>query len=142
MSTTVTSRRRWIVCATLPLVLIMGFGCKAYSGAGRDWVNNWGPASVAYEWLLMLLLFAVVPGRKFIRRIAVTVFVATCVIEFLQLYQPAWLQAVRATWLGRMILGTTFNWWDFPAYLMGCVSGVLLLHAVCRLAGETHEPAS
>lgn len=134
--------RRLIACGLLPVVVAAGLVCKAYSGPGRDIVNNWGPASVAYEWLLMLLLFIVIPRREFIKRIAIIVFLLTCAIEFLQLYQPVWLQSVRATWLGRMILGTTFQWWDFPAYLVGCVLGFYILSAICRITDTAPQPGS
>ncbi len=43
----------------------------------------------------------------------------TCVIEFLQLWHPSWLQTIRATRPGRLVLGTHFSWWDFPAYFVG-----------------------
>ncbi len=132
------TRRRAITLALVPIVIAFGFACKFYRGPGSDWVNNWGPASAAYEWLWMLLVFALIPKRSFIVRIAVGVFVATCAVEFLQLWQPAWLQQVRSTLPGRFVLGTTFSWWDFPAYVVGSVTGALGLLTICR----TTEPTS
>lgn len=40
-------------------------------------------------------------------------------VEFSQLYHAPWLDAVRATLPGRLVLGNTFNWPDLPAYLLG-----------------------
>ncbi|MEZ6133131.1 MAG: DUF2809 domain-containing protein [Planctomycetaceae bacterium] len=125
-------RHRWKACALIPVVIVIGLGCKRYSGPGSDWVNNWGPASVAYEWMLMLLAFVIIPRRTAIVRIAVGVFMVTCLIEFLQLWKPEWLQTIRATVPGRLILGTTFSWWDFPAYLVGCLTGIFLLRSVAK----------
>ena len=126
------TRRRMIAIGLLPFVVAFGFGCKYYRGPGSDWVNNWGPASAAYEWLWMLIVFALIPRRTAITRIAFGVFAATCAVEFLQLWQPAWLQQIRSTLPGKFVLGTTFSWWDFPAYLVGSIVGAWMLYSICR----------
>ncbi|MEI6176385.1 MAG: DUF2809 domain-containing protein [Verrucomicrobiota bacterium] len=40
-------------------------------------------------------------------------------IEFSQLYHGPWIDAMRATLPGRLVLGSTFNWPDLPAYALG-----------------------
>lgn len=45
-------------------------------------------------------------------------------IEFSQIYHAPWIDALRATLPGRLILGSTFNWPDLPAYLLGIVLSV------------------
>jgi glycopeptide antibiotics resistance protein len=89
---------------------------------------------VAYEifWIL-LVLFIYPPANR--RLSAIGVCLATCAIEFLQLYQPPWLQAIRATLPGRLILGTDFIWSDFPVYVLGCYLGWLWTKALDRLLG-------
>ena len=52
-------------------------------------------------------------------------------IEFLQLYHAHWIDEIRSTRLGRMVLGTTFNSPDLLAYLIGIALGVLA-ERVCR----------
>lgn len=125
----------------VPFVVAIGLGCKYYSGPGRDWVNNWGPASVAYELLFMLLGFALVPRRTAIARIALVVFIATCLIEFSQLWRVEWLLAVRQNLFGRLLLGSSFSWWDFPAYAVGCLTGLPLLHAICNFGIRQNNQA-
>lgn len=116
------------IILALPAVTALGLAMKFYRGPGDWWVNNWGPASVAYEIFFMLLVFLIVPRRGAITPIAVGVCAATCVLEVLQLWQPPWLQAVRSRFLGKMLLGDSFSWWDLPAYAIGCILGWLLLH--------------
>ena len=123
--------RLWIILA-LPAVTALGLAMKLYPGPGAWWVNNWGPASVAYEMFFMLLVFLIVPRRGAITPIAVGVCAATCVLEVLQLWKPPWLQAVRSKFLGKMLLGDSFSWWDLPAYPIGCILGWLLLHWFLR----------
>jgi len=40
-------------------------------------------------------------------------------VEFSQLYHAPWIDAIRATPPGRLVLGSTFNWPDLPAYVLG-----------------------
>lgn len=37
---------------------------------------------------------------------------------------------IRNTWLGRTLIGTSFVWWDFPYYLLGCLLGWLYLRTL------------
>lgn len=113
------------------LVIPLTFALKYYSGPGEWWLNNWG-SSFGYEIFFMLLVFMIVPRRSAIMTIAISVCLVTCALEFMQLWQPAWLQSIRATFLGRGLLGTTFQWWDLPAYPLGCTLGWILLHMLCR----------
>jgi len=133
------------VLSALVAVTALGFAAKFYPGPGRWWVNDWGPASVAYEVFFMLLAFLVVPRRGAITPIAVGVCAATCLLEFAQLCHPAWLEPFRSTLLGGALLGTSFSWWDLPAYPIGCLAGWLLLRWLlpmpeARLAETRDEP--
>lgn len=71
--------------------------------------------------------FAIAKPRVSAFRLAGCVFLITCALEFLQAWHPAWLEAIRRTLPGRLILGTTFDWLDFPPYAVG---GVLAWAAV------------
>ncbi|NQX03098.1 DUF2809 domain-containing protein [bacterium] len=44
-------------------------------------------------------------------------------VEFSQLYHAPWIDAVRATRPGHLVLGSTFNWPDLPAYAAGVALG-------------------
>jgi hypothetical protein len=45
-------------------------------------------------------------------------------VEFSQIYHAPWIDRIRSYALGKMILGTTFFWWDQVAYTVGI--GVLV----------------
>lgn len=55
--------------------------------------------------------------------IAGAVLVATCGIEFLQLWHPPVLEWARSTFVGRTILGNFFSWDDIPYYFVGSAAG-------------------
>ena len=123
-------KRKWIFAA-LFIVTPAGFLFKRYSGPGHDWFNNYG-AGVMYEIFWCLLIFFFRPRKEAAAKIAVAVFLITCLLEILQLWQPAFLQRLRSTFLGSALLGTTFVWWDFPHYLLGCLIAFLLMRAISK----------
>jgi hypothetical protein len=120
-------RRRAL--GVLLLIGPLGVWFAEYAGPGRWWFNN-GIASVCYELFFILIAFLVWPGRGAVRRVPVIVCLATIALEFLQLWQPAFLQTVRATWAGQAVLGNAFAWSDLPAYPLGCLLGWLLLRRI------------
>jgi Protein of unknown function (DUF2809) len=82
-------------------------------------------AGCVFYAILWVLVGAFLYPRANRRSIVIWVFLGTCSIEFLKLYQPPWFQAIRGTLPGRLILGTTFDWYNFPIYLFGCYLGWL-----------------
>jgi uncharacterized membrane protein YGL010W len=71
-------------------------------------------------WILAVLFFS---PRSSIVKVAIAVCLAGWAIEFLQLWQPPFLQAMRATLPGRLILGNTFTLTDLPQYPIGSLVG-------------------
>ena len=124
---TMTKRLRIAATVAIVAVALLSLAAKFYRGPGDEWVNNWGPASVGYVLFFCLVALWLFPRRSMIPAIVVLVFALTCLVEFLQLYQPPWLQTMRATFLGRMVLGTSFSWWDFSAYICGAIAAWFLL---------------
>jgi len=122
-------RTRLKTLLLLCIVVPAGFGFKWYKGPERWWFNDYG-AAVMYEIFWCLLVFLAWPRRKEAGRIAFLVLAATCILEFMQLWQPSFLQIIRTTFLGASLIGTTFVWWDFPHYVLGCFIGWLLLRSI------------
>ena len=56
--------------------------------------------------------------------IALVSITFACSIEFLQLYHAPWIDSLRATLPGRLILGSTFNAPDLLAYALGILLAV------------------
>ena len=121
-------RRRLL--SGLLITTVLGFAAKIYQGPGQAWLNYYG-AGVFYEIFWILTAFFAWPNRGKIPEIAVGVFSATSLLEFLQLWHPWLLEQIRATFLGRTLIGTTFSWWDFPHYVLGCGIGGLWLRWTC-----------
>ena len=60
-------------------------------------------------------------------KVVLWVLALTCTLEVLQLWHPAWLEAIRRTLPGRLVLGTTFDPFDFPPYFAGAAIALPLL---------------
>ncbi len=50
----------------------------------------------------------------------------SCAVEFSQLYQSPWLDSLRNTLAGQLILGRGFAWNDLAAYAVGIFTGWVL----------------
>ena len=98
-------RRGWAALSLL-IFFPLGFSTKLYTGPAAGWVNN-SLGGVFYEvfWCLLALL---VWRRATPWKIAAAVFAATCLLEFLQLWHPPFLEAVRGAFVVRTVLVTTF----------------------------------
>ena len=58
-------------------------------------------------------------------RAGIFAFVFSCLVEFSQLYHAAWIESVRDTLPGRLVLGRGFSWADIGAYAVGIVIACL-----------------
>jgi hypothetical protein len=130
---------RWWLLLSLAFIVPFGLATKFYPGVGQAWLND-AFGGIPYEIFWMLAIALIWPQLR-PGKIAVIVFTTTCWLEFLQLWQPGWLQGVRATLPGRLVLGNSFTWSDFPYYAIGCVVGWLWLRWLSRQR-PTHRQGS
>ena len=117
---------------SLLVVISIGFAFKFYTGPVRWWFNNYG-AGLFYEIFWILLVFLILPKERLVHKIPLWVFIITCILEILQLWNPWVLQAIRSSFIGRALIGTTFAWLDFVHYAVGCFFGWLWLRWLVRL---------
>ncbi len=132
----VRSQRRWeriviviALCALVPLGLWVKYHVSGYF---QVWCRDYG-AAILYEIFWVFFLRFTSPKTS-PRKIALTVFILTCSLEFLQLWRPPWLQWLRSTFLGAAFLGTDFDRWDFLYYALGSMAGYFLLEKAIALA--------
>lgn len=123
---------KYRIALLISMLIIVPLGyIVRFHGAAPEWLNDLF-GSIAYEIFWILLVAFLFPKASPLWA-AVGVCLATCVIEFLQLWQPPFLQAIRATLPGRLILGNTFNWSDFPAYFIGSFLGWVWMRSFFQL---------
>jgi hypothetical protein len=64
--------------------------------------------------------------NKPIKFIAIASLLFSYAIEILQVYKAPWIDSIRPTLFGRLVLGSTFNWGDMLSYTIGVGLGVLV----------------
>jgi glycopeptide antibiotics resistance protein len=103
------------------ILIPVGYTVRFSQITGLGWfVDMFG--SIAYEIFWIFLVAFLYPKASPLWT-AIGVCLATCMIEFLQLVQTPFLQALRATLPGRLVLGNTFLWSDFISYFLGSFLG-------------------
>jgi hypothetical protein len=112
------------------IIVIVPTGYLIRFAETGGWISDF-LGSVAYEMFWIALVALLCPKLSPLW-IAIGVFFVTCGLEFLQLWQPAWLQAVRATLPGRLVLGNTFVWTDFLSYGVGSGLGGWVGRAIAQ----------
>ena len=87
----------------------------------------WGKYPGDALWATMML-FGVALLRPAARPAAVAgiALVISFAVEFSQLYEAGWANAIRATRVGHLVFGSGFNGMDFAAYTIGVCAGLLL----------------
>lgn len=84
-------------------------------------------------WALMVFIGIafIKPGIRSLRLAGFALGVCY-LVEFSQLYQAPWINAIRATTLGHLVLGSTFNSVDLLAYTLGIAFGFYIDVLVIR----------
>ena len=125
----------------LAVVIPLGVASKFYEGPAQFWVR-WNAGGILYVVFWILLVLLVWPTLSS-RLVGVTVLGITCLLEVLQLWQPSALGAIRSTFIGHALIGSTFSWWDFPNYVLGTVLGVLFVRwARARASGRQRSQSA
>jgi hypothetical protein len=122
-------KQKHLILAVIVLFILIpiGFYSKMYSGVGYEWVNN-KSGGIFYEIFWCMVFYILLPKPKPIR-IAIWVFIITCILEFVQVLDNSLLEIIRSNFIGQTLIGNSFTWSDFPYYIFGSVLGFLLLKA-------------
>lgn len=84
-------------------------------------------------WALMVfLMIAFIRPAMALPVLACLALATAFLVEASQLYQAPWINAIRATTLGHLVLGTGFQWLDLLAYTVGVALGVVADYALSR----------
>ena len=123
---------RKAIFISLLILTPLGFFSKAYTGIGQKWVNDYS-GDILYEIFWCLIFFWFFPSKKARAIIPIWVFIITSMIEVAQLWFDYVPIAIRSHIIWRLLLGSTFVWWDFPHYALGCILGWLLLSRIALI---------
>jgi hypothetical protein len=125
---------RLVLLVSMSAIAPIGYAIRFAQGPLPEWLND-AIGSIAYEVFWVLLIAFLFP-RAALRAVAIGVCLSTCGLECLQLWHSPLLEAARATLVGRLVLGNTFSWLDFPPYVVGSALGWLWARSARRLIGR------
>ena len=110
-------RQLWRSVTLLIFVLACGYASRRYSHylplliRKRTGDALWASA--------VFMLVAIVRPRWSTLAVTITALAISYSIEFSQIYHRPWIDHIRSYAIGKLILGTTFFWWDQVAYTIG-----------------------
>jgi hypothetical protein len=125
--------------AQVVLAAILGIGSRHYAYALPGFVATyagdtmWALAAFSGIGLLM--------PRASPRAVALLALAFSVAVELSQLYHAPWIDSIRETTLGGLILGFGFLWTDLACYAAGVGIGVILERIVQAVLDPTRSRA-
>ena len=117
-------RRNRILYLILTIItIILGLLSRKFQGLPQIISSYSGDALWA---LMVFFLFSFLFNKKSTIFILVISIIFSYGIEISQLYHAPWIDSIRATTLGGLILGFGFLWSDLICYTVGIVIGAII----------------
>ena len=130
----IRTRITFFLCAVA--VTFVGLASRRYQAALPEFVGEYA-GDTLWALMLFLLVSTLLAGRTVMSRAMISLVLAF-VVEISQLYHAPWIDSIRNTTLGGMILGFGFLWTDVVCYTAGIIIGAL---AECGLRRTLHRKA-
>lgn len=118
-------KRKWSIYVGIILTtIIMGLGSRYFAMYLPKWVNLYFGD---FLWAFMIFfIFALIFRKKSTLEIMTLSLVYCYLIEISQIYHSPWIDTIRQTTIGHLILGRGFLWSDLISYTIGILAGVII----------------
>lgn len=117
--------------ALIALVLVLGISSRCHAGALPGFLAAYAGDTL---WALAAFLgWGVLMPRASTRRVGLLAMAASVAVEVSQLYHAPWIDAVRRSTPGGLVLGHGFLWSDLACYALGVGLGVLIEMVITRV---------
>ncbi|MDM5188668.1 DUF2809 domain-containing protein [Bacillus sp. DX4.1] len=117
-------RNRVIYAILIIVVIILGLSSRKMANLLPDVLNAYVGDAL---WALMIFSgFGFVFRRMEAKKVALISIVFCYLIELSQLYHANWIDNIRETTLGGLVLGYGFLWSDLLAYAIGIGTGLVI----------------
>ena len=124
----VSARRDYSVAFIV--VVALGLASSKYPGLFPAFLGKY-PGDALWALMVFCGLGFLSPDLPTLRLAAYALLISY-VDEVTQIYQAPWINDIRRTYVGHLILGSTFSWFDMAAYTVGVAFG-----AACKgMAGS------
>ena len=112
-------RKRFCYAICAVVAMIAGLGSRRFGSQLPNFLAE-NAGDVFWTVLVFCGISFVIPNAKLIVRVAATIGFAYA-IEISQLYQAPWINSIRQTTLGGLVLGFQFVWVDLVRYAAGAM---------------------
>ena len=116
-------RNRLLYLILTIIVMILGLLSRKISGLPK--IIELYSGDILWS-LMVFLLFAFLFNKKSTIFIISWAIICSYSIEISQLYHAPWIDAIRNTVLGGLILGFGFLWSDLVCYTIGIIIGIII----------------
>ena len=115
-------------------VVFVGLASRRYQAALPKFVGEYA-GDTLWALMLSLLVSTLVANRTVISRATMSLVLAF-LVEISQLYHAPWIDSIRNTTLGGLVLGFGFLWTDLVCYTVGIIIGAV---AECGLRRAVNQ---
>ncbi|WP_459190259.1 DUF2809 domain-containing protein [Parabacteroides sp. APC149_11_2_Y6] len=122
--------KRWIYLAATFLIILAGLASRKYGDVLPKCIAEYSGDTLwaAMVYLALRFLFSPI---SILKATTGALLFSYC-IEISQLYQADWINIVRSTMLGSLILGHGFLWSDMVCYTVGILLSATIDYLSCR----------
>lgn len=105
-------------------VIVLGLSSRRCSYGLPKWIGSYAGDIL---WALMVfLIIGFLFAKLETRTVTILAIIFSFAIEVSQLYHEPWIDSIRKTRFGGLILGFGFLWSDLICYIIGIAIGLLL----------------
>lgn len=130
-------RTRFVYLLAAIVVVIAGLASRRYRGQLPAFLAEYA-GDTLWALMLFLLVSTLIAGRPILTRAAISLVLAF-LVEISQLYHAPWIDSIRQTTLGGLVLEFGFLWTDLVFYSVGIAAGSLVEWRIRRFAGLKSE---
>jgi hypothetical protein len=117
------SRSRLVYFFLIACTIIAGLLSREFPNLLPRFLDKY-PGDALWALMIYFIVGFIFPRWSFVKVALISILFCYC-IELSQLYHAAWIDAIRQTKIGSLILGFGFLWTDVLAYTIGVGLGIL-----------------
>jgi hypothetical protein len=118
------SRSRPLLFVAFAAVIALGLASRRFPFLFPAFLGKY-PGDALWA-LMVFVALAFFRRQASTARLSILTLAISWADELSQLYQKPWINAIRRTTIGHLLLGSTFAWIDMTAYAVGVLLGALL----------------
>ena len=115
-------------------VVFVGLASRRYQAVLPEFVGEYA-GDTLWALMLSLLVSALLAGRTVTYRATISLVLAF-LVEISQLYHAPWIDSIRNTTLGGLVLGFAFLWTDLVCYTVGIIIGAVAEFGLRRAVNQ------